>query len=83
MTFGAKFRFWLPIIIILAAVIVVAPAVSKASLVEIVSQWLSGYNEAVSDVEAEDDYEAETKKASESSLVVHIDGNVLGSRILK
>ncbi|MDF1587603.1 MAG: hypothetical protein P1P93_00360 [Gammaproteobacteria bacterium] len=76
MTFRSKFRFWLPVIIILAAVVFVAPAVSKTSLVEIVAQWLSDYNKAVSDVEAEDDDEVASPKDGAASLVVHIDDDV-------
>lgn len=76
MTFRSKFRFWLPIIIILAAIVFVAPAVSKTSLSEMVEQWLSEYNEAVSDVEAEDDDKVETKKENESSLLVRIEDDI-------
>lgn len=76
MMFRSKFRFWLSIIIILAAIVFVVPAVSNTSLTEIVERWLSDYNEAVSEAGAEDDDEVETKPDSESSLLVRIDDDI-------
>ncbi|MFW5451858.1 MAG: hypothetical protein ACKE9I_09680 [Methylophagaceae bacterium] len=55
MKLRSRFNFWVAALIIIATIMIVVPAASKTSIVEIIDRWVDDYSEAVEDAQADDD----------------------------
>lgn len=64
MKLRGKLTFWLSVLIVLAATFFIVPAVSGASWIDMVSEWLDEYHEAVEKAQEDDDDDDDDDEAA-------------------